>query len=391
MTFLIICAVLLTITLPSCVALGTTTAVIPWSDDPAQSMPFTSPPHVRLWFTREETYTGRPDSFTFFVDTGSTGIITRVANLNVLASESRTPGAYLFLTSSNTLYGGFWINRWVWFNKGTTSEVRALVPVLAVEYKCECPYYVVGVSGPTVLATTPLAGPISIMGIGFGRTYNGQPQSTPDKNVLLNVESIGGISTTGTAVGTTYSPGWIIDKDGITLGLTNSNWSPFASRTVSLPAPVPAPVSPRYRWQWGEIPGTYRVAGFTPADCSDLDGCGILIDTGINYASARSQEQLPDDFPRDSTSHQLSRGRSVTVQFGVGGTPAGTQTFTVGPPGSPDRSCSFAPQYVKVSWDSSMSSGFNTGSHMLRKWRMAIDFVAGVVGFAPATPVTGAC
>ncbi|KAG7412736.1 hypothetical protein Forpe1208_v009599 [Fusarium oxysporum f. sp. rapae] len=290
MTFLIICTVLLAITLQSFVALGTTTAVIPWSDYPPQSMPFTRPPHVHLWFTREETYTGRPDSFTFFVDTGSTGIITRVANLNVLESEPRTPGAYLFQTSSNTLYRGFWINRWVWFNKGTTSE------------------------------------------------------SMPDKNVLLNLKSIGGISTTCEAVGTTYSPGWIIDKDGIMRGLTNSNWPPFASRTVSLPAPVPAPVSPRYHWQWGEIPGTYRVASFTPADCSDLGGCSILIDNGIDYTSARSQAKPPDGFPQDSTSHQLSREQSVTVQFGVGRTPVGTETFTVGPPGSPDRSCSFAPQ-----------------------------------------------
>ncbi|KAI7765626.1 hypothetical protein LZL87_014138 [Fusarium oxysporum] len=373
MTFLIICTVLLAITLQSFVALGTTTAVIPWSDYPPQSMPFTRPPHVHLWFTREETYTGRPDSFTFFVDTGSTGIITRVANLNVLESEPRTPGAYLFQTSSNTLYGGFWINRWVWFNKGTTSEVRALVPVLAVKYKCECPYYVVGVSSPYCggggtdfirgtniypcgikclpggypyfcYETTPLAGPISVMGIGFGRTYNGQPQSMPDKNVLLNLKSIGGISTTCEAVGTTYSPGWIIDKDGIMRGLTNSNWPPFASRTVSLPAPVPAPVSPRYHWQWGEIPGTYRVASFTPADCSDLGGCSILIDNGIDYTSARSQAKPPDGFPQDSTSHHLSREQSVTVQFGVGRTPVGTETFTVGPPGSPDRSCSFAPQ-----------------------------------------------
>ncbi|KAH7168193.1 hypothetical protein DER46DRAFT_679378 [Fusarium sp. MPI-SDFR-AT-0072] len=274
MTFLIICTVLLAITLQSFVALGTTTAVIPWSDYPPQSMPFTRPPHVRLWFTREETYTDRPDSFKFFVDTGSIGMITRVANLNVLASEPRTPGAYLFQTSNNTLYGGFWINRWVWFNKGTTSEVRALVPVLAMEYNAH-------ITSSACLAPTVVV-------------------------------------------------------------------PPFASRTVSLPAPVPAPVSPRYHWQWGEIPSTYRVAGFTPADCSDLGGCSILIDKGIDYTPDRSQAKPPDGFPQDSTSHQLSREQSVTVQFGVGRTPVGTETFTVGPPGSPDRSCSFAPQYVKL-------------------------------------------
>ncbi|KAI3579702.1 hypothetical protein IWW34DRAFT_620776 [Fusarium oxysporum f. sp. albedinis] len=361
-------------------------------------MPFTNPPHVRLYFSRDQ---GEDDltrsSYTFLVDTGSTGIVTRADRLKVLPSEPITPHAYLFLSSSKTLYRGFWVNRWVWFNKGTESEVRAQAQVLTVEYKCPCPTYVIGQSGdqcPSIWGIPPLEpqdGPISLMGIGFGRTYDGQEQSTPDKNVLLNVKTIGGMSITDTAIGTTYSPGWIIDKDGITLGLTDSNWHPFDSRRVPLPPPARLPMSsPRYMWQWGEIPGTYTVAGFTPSDCNNRSGCSILIDTGIGYASARGQVEIPADI-RDPRSHHLVDRQSVAVSLGLRGASAISESFQSGSPGDPDGSCSFAPEYVKVSQDSSMTSGYNTGSHMLRKWRMAIDFMAGVVGFVEAVPAADAC
>jgi hypothetical protein len=229
------------------------------------------------------------------------------------------------------------------------------------------------------------------MGIGFGRTYDGQEQSTPDKNVLLKVTKIGRKSTTGRAVGTTYSPGWIIDKEGITIGLTSDNWDPFSHLEVPLPAPMPGPPTLPHTWPWGEIPGTYTVAGFTPSDCRGIHGCGILIDTGISYASARSQEVVPNSVVRDSgpDSLRLHDGQWVSVSLGLGGAVAITEGFSSR--SVPDTLNTFEPEYVKVSRVSSKPSGYNTGMHMLRKWRMAIDFSRGVVGFARADSNPGVC
>ncbi|KAM5370590.1 hypothetical protein ACJZ2D_008416 [Fusarium nematophilum] len=85
-----------------------------------------------------------------------------------------------FLTSSNTLFTGFWIWRWVWFNKGTPHQIKASVKILAVESKYVCPGYVVGVSGATCPDGVPPAPDdmITIMGIGYGRTYDGRKGNT---------------------------------------------------------------------------------------------------------------------------------------------------------------------------------------------------------------------
>lgn len=364
-----------------CAALGTITDKIAFDPATPSQPPFIQPPYTHLQFSRdaEGVHLTESSPTSFMVDTGSTGIVRRASHLDIQPSERTSPG-HLYLSSSHILYVGVWVDRYVWFNRGGPHEIVSHVPVLAVQHKYEhCTSYTSGddtCPGGVENTTDEMA----IMGIGVGRTYDGMPESTPDKNVLLNITSIRGTSTLAPA---DYSPGWIIDKTGITVGLTATNWSPFSSRVVSLPVPSPAGSGPPHLRAYGEIPGSYSVASIGPLDCS------ILVDTGIDYSSMRSHDVLPTDFPRDSTTHKLDDGNNVTVSFGV--RPLGTifsETWEVGDWGVPPKNCDITPCYVNVHQDTSRPSFVNTGRHLLRKWKMAFDMVNGQVGFARADPVS---
>ncbi len=68
------------------------------------------------------------------------------------------------------------------------------MPILAVTRKYVCENYDLAAAGPSCLgtpeSTTHNPSGIRIMRLGFGRTHDGQPQGTPDKNPLLHVVKI---------------------------------------------------------------------------------------------------------------------------------------------------------------------------------------------------------
>ncbi|KAM6527484.1 hypothetical protein FSOLCH5_003554 [Fusarium solani] len=363
----------------SCAALGTITEKIVFDAETPSEPPFIQPPHVRLQFSLDEAGVDVTSTTPtrFFVDTGSTGIVHPASRLSIRTTDATTPG-HLYLSSSRILYVGVWVDRYVWFDRRGPHEIKSRVPVLAVQRKYEhCASYTSGDTCPGGVETS--VGTITIMGIGVGRTYDGQDQSTPDKNVLLNIASIRGRAVAAPD----YSPGWIIDKTGITVGLTATNWMPFPPHVVRLPLPSPPGAGPLHLRAYGEIPGSYSVATVGPVDCS------ILIDTGIDYSSMRSHDPLPVGFPRDSTTYKLADGNHVTVRFGRGffGT-IFSETWEVGDWGIPPKNCDITPCYVNVHQDTAHPSFVNTGRHLLRKWKIAFDAVDGRVGFARADPLT---
>ncbi len=336
-----------------CAGLGTITEKIVFETETPSDPPFIQPPHVRLQFSLDAAGTDLTSTTPtrFFVDTGSTGIVHPASRLSLRDIETKTP-AHLYLSSSHILYVGVWVDRYVWFDRGGPHEIKSHVPVLAVQHKFEkCTSYTSGDTCPGGVETVD--NDINIMGIGIGRTYDGQDQSTPDKNVLLNIVSIRGSAVAAPD----YSPGWIIDKTGLTIGLTLANWTPFSSRVVYLPLPSSGGGGPAHLREYGEIPGTYAVATIGgPVACS------ILVDTGIDYSSMRSHDALPAGFPRDSTTHKLADGNHVIVSFGSGASWSGpVETWEVGDWGVPPKNCDITPCYVNVHYDSARGSFVNTG------------------------------
>ncbi|KAK4187546.1 hypothetical protein QBC35DRAFT_498547 [Podospora australis] len=189
-------------------------------------------------------------SIDLYVDTGSTGIIISAADY---PGYYPGPGAhpvpgFHYLSSSRTLYTGYWITQTIHFrdNSPTTipgpfdTRAASLVPgevkyitttvqVLAVTKKYICAPdtgYDIDAPGDSCIGTPdetyddPRG--IRVMGIGFGRTHDGQPQGTPDRNPLLKITHIAGHSTADTHT-SAYWPGYFIERKGITVGLTDTN------------------------------------------------------------------------------------------------------------------------------------------------------------------------
>jgi hypothetical protein len=116
------------------------------------------------------------------------------------------------------------------------------------QLKSVCPDYDEAIDTPTCPAPS---GPVEsmptnirLMGVSFGRQPDSQPQGNPDKNPLLNIYNIAGV-TVPVLGSSSYRPGYIIAKNGITVGLTNANMTRFAARTAKLAQPPTTPLDSR--------------------------------------------------------------------------------------------------------------------------------------------------
>ena len=109
------------------------------------------------------------------------------------------------------------------------------------------------------------------MGVGFGRQANGQPQGTPDKNVLLNIKSINGAS-----VVSKICQGYSISaarENGIYVGIDGFREGGF--HLIQLGPGLDHARDPR---DWAAVPMAVSVDG------SAYVAGSALIDTGIEQA-----------------------------------------------------------------------------------------------------------
>jgi hypothetical protein len=391
----------------------TTTEHINFRDNPNAFDFGTEAPKVDTWFGKKnaagvEVISPLPHQMT--LDTGSTGIMISQAHLaDWDISEATTENeGYQYLSSSKFLYRGHWVERYVYFNHDDPShEIKSKVPILVVDEKILCDDYVIG-DGRECTTGTAVSNPlITWMGIGFGRTYDGQEESTPDKNPFLNVESIGGLP-----VDEKFYPGWIMTKQGVDIGLTKENWNypgGPAKNAVQLPPPPPPrtppprpppPPPPSHLYQWGELPGCVQVNSI-PAPCQE---CSVLLDTGVE----QSYMTLPGDPEHSSTwpfhwpSHKKNEGIWPAPYSGMtdASSAPGNGASLLNPGavvdvglGHPGRMATFgytswnfmdrlAPIWTNIPHTLTRDFAFvNTGRHVFRKYIVAFDPVCGKVGF----------
>lgn len=230
------------------------TALIPWSqrtDKPTQTFIFDQTPEARIRFSYDRSIPGGPWTqgpdptdptdmtprwYSFDVDTGTCGIVTNWEKVNLQPSERLEPDpadptkvtnkGQQYLSSSEILYVGYWVQRQVEFVH-STPVIKTLQPVFAVTEKyVNCKRWEERMKYSCDDATrVRVIGSITTLGIGYGRTYDGQPQGTPDKNPLLNIVSIGDTQINPVPPATppaTFHPGWRINEDGVQVGLTHS-------------------------------------------------------------------------------------------------------------------------------------------------------------------------
>ena len=358
---------------------------IPFENDPTNIPPFTSAPSL--------SFTVDGQLYVTTMDAGSTGLLLAAAGLPNYDAETAAqyPVGWTYFTSSYILQTGNWIPETIVFLE---ANITATVPVLAVTTSVVCPWYNTSIDttscppspNGTIVVPTIMPTEVEYMGVGFGREYNGQPQGTPDKVTLLNIDSIDGETLENGCI--TYgheksciNEGYIINKTGVTVGLTEENTKGFSFVKLAL------------NHSYSDDPRDWTQ---TPCCISINDGpCSfgsLLLDTGI----PQSYLILPPSVPVDveTTASQtliLADGVNVTVYFGLEGSYAATYDLTVGGEGN-----EMEPTEVIVDQTDTQSPFFNTGRHLYRDFDVLYDAIGGYLGLrwtgnATMDPFGGTC
>lgn len=402
-----------------------TTALIPWTrrtDFPTVPYTFDTIPHARIrfsyddpsipespWIQSESESDPTPNFYSFTVDTGTCGIVANKEKVNLHDSEQHdTNQGQQYLSSSKTLYVGYWVPRQVEFVH-STPIIKTLQPVLAVTKKfIYCEHWEESMGNSCIGAMEVTVSAVTILGIGYGRTYDGQPQGTPDKNPLLNIESIGGTAIDSLA---TFHPGWRIDANGVQVGLTRDIWYPplWTSFTITVRLGTPAgstrPFPPESATRnphtpWSELRGTVEFPGTRFNGRVDVS---LLLDTGLSWSSIRVDQALAravrDDGNTDPLLKQLLNDNQI-VDVRSGSLPKGgifgslprniletmflfRQRYKHTDTGPVPGTCYWTPEFTRVTYDDIYHRPYfvNTGRNAFKVWTFAFDPWNGFVGF----------
>ncbi len=291
----------------------------------------TESPHLRLSFGAAAR-----DAV---MDTGSTGIVVSADAIPDLAALPSTGPARLTYSSSGRIMEGRWVTTPVTIAGADGASVTtAPIPVLAVE-RIACLR--------TARRCTPRERPqhVSMIGIGFGREYDHQPDGTPDHNPFLNLAAAPGLRR-----------GYVVTRTGVHVGLTAADTAGgFAFARLVRDA----------RWpDWAQAQACITIATTAPA-------CGrLLVDTGVSAMYLT----VPPDRLSDGG---LPSGASVAIQLIAGDQPLG-YSFTVGDPANP-----LAPEGVTLSGIGKRATFVNTSFHLLNGFDYLYDADGGWVGFRP--------
>ncbi|KAL7755625.1 hypothetical protein ACKLNR_014152 [Fusarium oxysporum f. sp. zingiberi] len=398
--------------------------LIPFLDrDARNEFHFSKRPEVYVKFSFGEEGPGPSvESKRFIVDTGTCGIVVSKEVVNFDEGEADILG-YQWLSSSKILYVGWWVYRWVWFNHGhsdsTSQVVGGRVRILALEKKWEkcpnwtpadkenCPDMEHAVPGDT--------SNVRMMGIGFGRMHDGQPQGDPYKNPLLNIQRIGSVWVPS------FCPGWIIDLQGITFGLTDNNWAQFEQRRNNI-GEIRLGTDPgwHYLWHppplffpWGEM---HACVGFAehPVDkyidpLKWLDHCvwgAALFDTGLD--NPKASIRMPCEISRKSSLNprggvppgeteydSLLLTANAVVIVGIADSEEHRSmiaSWAYETPTSPAWLWDVAPRYTDLYCDANppiRPPSINTGMHIFRRFAFGFDPLRGRAALAKHVPPSG--
>ncbi|KAH8691580.1 hypothetical protein BGW36DRAFT_388618 [Talaromyces proteolyticus] len=320
------------------------------------------------------------------MDTGSTGLQISAADMVDYDPESASkyPVGWQFFTSSKKLNIGNWISKNVSF---LGANMTASIPVLAVNSSVICPWYNVSTgtnycptsaNGTTATPTNMPSG-TRYMGVGFGREYNAQPQGTPEKISLINIDSIDGERLKNDCIThrngkediLCLNQGYIISKKGVTVGLTPENTEGFAFVKLSLNHSYTN--DPR---DWTQTAGCISVNG---AAC---ETSSLLLDTGVSQAYLTIPPSVPVKLiskpsktnPSGKVS-TLADGQNLTVYFGSEGSYAAMYNLVVGEDGN-----DMAPTQVSVTQSDTKSPYYNSGRHFYRDFDVLYDAIGGYLG-----------
>jgi hypothetical protein len=186
------------------------------------------------------------------LDSGSTGIVVAAGSIPNLDQLPSLGEGQLTYTSSGRIMGGRWVLTPVTLAGADGAQLQTEpMPVLAV-MEVEC------LEHARDCEPTDAPRHIAMVGIGFGREHDRQPDSTPEKNPLLRTSS----------GGTEWRHGYILTATGVHVGLTSAN-SGAGFQFVKLKRQQDLP-------DWSAVPACISLNGRMPAACGTM-----LVDTGV--------------------------------------------------------------------------------------------------------------
>ncbi|MQT11904.1 hypothetical protein [Segnochrobactrum spirostomi] len=316
---------------------GAPSVFLPYFRGPEGGEPLKGEPHLAVVIGGKRTRV--------VMDSGSTGLVLSANHIPGIDNLQVLGPAKLTYSSSGQIMVGRWVVTPVTIlgADGTSVQTKA-IPVLAVD-RVECM--------PDARRCEPNDSPsrIGMLGIGFGREHDHQPESKPKTNALLNLEG-------------NVHPGYVMTRTGVWVGLDAERAKGFSFVKLERDAAND---------DWHGAPGCIIVADRQPA-------CGsILVDTGLKEMFMTVPPAASDGLTRSRRGGEtLAPGTKVTIEAGPPGQPAARYSFDVGEHDSP-----MAPaRIVLVGGD--RPNFVNTGSHFLNGFDMLYDAAGGYVGYRPA-------
>ncbi len=182
------------------------------------------------------------------MDTGSTGIVISASAVPDAANLPGPPG-FVEYSSSGRIERGRWVETPVTIRGANGRSVTTRpIRVLAVT-RVDC------IPHARNCRVRIMPQHVAMLGVGFGREADHQPESTPDRNPFLAI-----------AGPVPLWRGYIVSRQGVILGLNQSVSHSFAMIRLARSRGFP---------DWDQTPACIAVAGPQPA-------CGVaLIDTGV--------------------------------------------------------------------------------------------------------------
>ena len=284
---------------------------------------------------------------TVLVDTGSFNtVLPKSLFAKYLSDEdlAKYPAATISYSSDDNTGTGVWVPMEIALFGADGTYVAAKIPV------------VVQTSGETD----------HMMGVGFniGRSIVGSmPDTSTYANAFLNIEP--------TADGSTLSQGYVIDKDGIHLGLTAADTSGDWAMQKLQPSPRATPAGAPPDWQPPTISGTvdYPTDGTAAASSFPISPSGLLVDTGVTKTFIKTHESVPE--PGDGSKVSLNlfgTAGQVGYSYVLGGSSLQQPTTDTGS------------AVGTGAQDADRANLLNTGVHLLSGFDYLYDAANGYVG-----------
>jgi hypothetical protein len=310
---------------------------------------------------------------TYTIDTGSLGTLVTARDLptsdgiHALVIGPAGPGVKCYDSSNKAFFGNYYLApvdiRVTGLRGNATVQTTPLV-VLAVNELCD-----VDSCQKLDTVTNCIKQPeIHYMGVGFDRnsTAAGDLFNSPTANAFLHI--------TDAKSGTDIGPGYILRKNGVTLGIKSSTHY----NTINLTANASTP------GDWNAQPACYTFPDLPEPN----QFCGIgLLDVGIGQMFIDLPFAQRPSGTFDSNKNEVPPDLTMNVQMRSTASPVASYTYTtVQPPTSPSGP---APTYSQ--WIDDSSIFVNTGRDPLNCYDYLFAGQCGQVGFRKVRPSPKGC